>query len=286
MDTITLSARAKVNFTLAVLGRRADGYHTVDSLMHSVTLADAVTLAPADGLSLTVAGAAPAGADNLAWRAAALFLETVRPPFRGARIHLVKRIPSEAGLGGGSSDAAAVLRGLNRLAGRPLSMDALCAMGARLGADVPFCVRGGCARASGIGADLAPLALWEGLSLLLVKPEASVSTAAAYRAVDEKSPVPERTGEEAAAALREKDAARLAAALYNSFEDALFPDHPVLADTAAELRAYGPALMTGSGAAFFLLLGGAAREAAKTALRARHPAWFVAEAETCGEETL
>lgn len=286
MDTITLSARAKVNFTLAILGRRADGYHTVDSLMHSVTLADAVTLAPADGLSLIVDGAAPAGADNLAWRAAALFLETVRPPFRGARIHLVKRIPSEAGLGGGSSDAAAVLRGMNALAERPLSMDALCAMGVRLGADVPFCVRGGCARASGTGTDLAPLAPWEGLSLLLVKPAASVSTAAAYRAVDGRRIVPRRTADEAAAALGARDLPRLAAALYNTFEDALFPDLPALAETAAELRACGPALMTGSGAAFFLLLGGSAREAAETALRARHPDWFIARAETCGEETL
>lgn len=286
MDTITLSARAKVNLTLSVLGRRADGYHTIDSLMHSVSLADTVTLAPAEAVSLTVDGAAPAGADNLAWRAAALFLETVRPPFRGVRIHLVKRIPSEAGLGGGSSDAAAVLRGMNTLAGRPLSIDALCAMGARLGADVPFCVRGGCARASGTGTDLAPLTPWEGLPLLLVKPAASVSTAAAYRAVDGRRIVPRRTADEAAAALGARDLPRLAAALYNTFEEALFPDVPALAETAAELRTFGPALMTGSGAAFFLLPGGSAREAAETALRARRPDWFIARAETCGEESL
>lgn len=285
MDKVTETARAKVNLTLPVLGKRPDGYHEVDTVMHSITLADTVELARADGLSLAVEGAAPAGPDNLMWRAAALFLEETGAP--GAALRLVKCLPSEAGLGGGSADAAAVLRGLDRLYGTRLGAARLEAMGARLGADVPFCVAGGCARCRGIGDELAPLPPWPGLPLLIVKPAVSVSTGAAYGEIDRRGIAGRNTSDAMEAALCARDFAALAASLANTFEDALFPVTPALAAAARELRAFGaPALMSGSGSAFFLLLGGEARDAAARTLQSRHPDWFCAPAETCGAEDV
>lgn len=285
MDKVTETARAKVNLTLPVLGKRPDGYHEVDTVMHSITLADTVELAPADGLSLAVEGAAPAGPDNLMWRAAALFLEETGAP--GTALRLVKRLPSEAGLGGGSADAAAVLRGLDRLYGTRLGAARLEAMGARLGADVPFCVASGCARCRGIGDELETLPPWPGLPLLIVKPAVSVSTGAAYGEIDRRGIAGRNTSDAMEAALHARDFAALAASLANTFEDALFPVTPALAAAARELRAFGaPALMSGSGSAFFLLLGGAERDAAARTLQSRHPDWFCAPAETCGAEDV
>ena len=282
MEIIRETARAKVNFTLPVLGRRPDGYHEVDTVLHSVTLADEVTMTKAEGLSLAVTeGAAPAGPENLMWRAAALFCAETGAP--GAAMTLAKRVPSEAGLGGGSADAAAVLRGLDRLYETRLGRDRLLALAARLGADVPFCVAGGCARGKGVGDVLTPLPAWPGLPLLIVKPPAAVSTAEAYRAVDRRGRWGPNTSDDAERAVRTRDAALLAASLANTFEAALFPDVPALADVSRTLSACGPALMSGSGSAFFLLIGGEAREQVIERLAAAHPDWQLFKAETAGE---
>lgn len=282
MEIIRETARAKVNFTLPVLGRRTDGYHEVDTVLHSVTLADEVTLTKAKGLSLVITeGAAPAGPENLMWRAAALFCAETGAP--GAAMTLEKRIPSEAGLGGGSSDAAAALRGLERLYGTHLGRERLLALAARLGADVPFCVAGGCARGKGVGDVLAPLPAWPGLPLLIVKPPAAVSTAEAYRAVDRRGLWGPNTSDDAERAVRRRDAALLAASLANTFEAALFPDAPALAEVSDALSACGPALMSGSGSAFFLLIGGEAREQLIERLAAAHPDWQLFKVETAGE---
>lgn len=280
MKKVTEWARGKINLTLAVLGRRPDGYHDLDTVMHSVTLADTVTVEAAETISLTVDGAAPAGRENLMWRAAECFFRETGIP-GGAALHLTKRIPSEAGLGGGSADAAAVLRGLNRLTGAKLSAADLCAMAARIGADVPFCVIGGCARCRGVGDILTPLPPWEGLPLLIVRPPISVSTAKAYGDIDRRGIIGRSTAEEASRAISARDEARLAAALANTFEAVLCPAMPELAAVRDRIRSAGvPALMTGSGSAFFLLTGGAERKRLAAALR--RPGWFVAEAETCG----
>ena len=146
-------ARAKINWTLDIVGKREDGYHLMDMLMQPVELADELTLEKTEnGLTLTVSGypRVKAGPDNLALRAAqALQAQT---GYRGgASIHLHKRIPVGAGLGGGSADAAGVLAGLNRLWETGLTQQELEALGLRLGADVPFCLRGGLQRAQGVG---------------------------------------------------------------------------------------------------------------------------------------
>lgn len=280
MELIREDAPAKINLTLAVTSRRADGYHTLDTIMTSVSLADTVTIAPADTLSLSIEGTAPAGRDNLMWRAAERFFAETDLPC-GAAMHLVKRIPSEAGLGGGSSDAAAVLRGLRRMTGADISDEKLCRIGALLGADIPFCIMGGSARCSGIGDEMRSLPAWGGIALLLVRPAVSVATPAAYRAIDGRTEVPPRTSDAAERAICARDLPALSAALGNDFESALFPRIPALADAARDIRGMGvPALMTGSGSAFFLLAEGETRRHVKERLAAMHPEWFICEAET------
>ena len=125
---ITEKAYAKINLTLSVGERREDGYHEIDSVMHSISLCDEVTLTEAGGISLSIKeGLAPGGKANLMWEAAELFFRETGFS-GGAHMELVKQIPSEAGMGGGSSDAAAVLRGLNRMTGQQLSLAALADM--------------------------------------------------------------------------------------------------------------------------------------------------------------
>jgi 4-diphosphocytidyl-2-C-methyl-D-erythritol kinase len=145
-----LTAPAKINWTLEVLARRDDGYHEVRTVLQTIDLWDEVRLEPADTLSLTAQGDHQSTEQDLALAAARLLAEeTGRPP--RASIGLAKRIPSAAGLGGGSSDAAAALRGLDRLWGTALGDDGLSALAARLGSDVPFFLRGGTALAEGRG---------------------------------------------------------------------------------------------------------------------------------------
>ena len=157
MDSVTERACAKINLTLSVGAKRADGYHDISSVMQTISLCDTLKLTKADTLTLECSRRSlPTGDTNLAYRAAALFFAKTGIG-GGASIYLKKYIPVAAGLGGGSSDAAAVLRGLNQLYDVGLTSDELCEMGAELGADVPFCVTGGTALATGIGELLAPV---------------------------------------------------------------------------------------------------------------------------------
>ncbi|MBT4608465.1 MAG: 4-(cytidine 5'-diphospho)-2-C-methyl-D-erythritol kinase [Gemmatimonadetes bacterium] len=182
MNSLHEVARAKLNLGLKVTGRREDGFHNLISLFQTVDLCDELTLTLSAKLSLHCDNQAlPNQLDNLAWKAADLFLREVGG--RPVHIDLVKRIPMGAGLGGGSADAAAVLRGLNRLASRPVSLQQLQMLGAQLGSDVPFALQGGTAWVEGRGELLTPVP-WdaEGLDLhyLLVDPGIEVNTAWAY----------------------------------------------------------------------------------------------------------
>ncbi len=144
LPVITLEARAKLNLTLEVLGRRDDGYHDVASIMQTLALSDTVAIAPSDSLEVRCSTPGLDGPDNLAWKSAELLRRDTGCRL-GARIEIDKRIPVSAGLGGGSSDAAATLVGLNRLWELDLSSDRLRAIGARIGSDVPFLIEGGTA---------------------------------------------------------------------------------------------------------------------------------------------
>lgn len=184
---LKLQAPAKINLNLHITGRRSDGYHLLDSLMQKVSLYDEVDLelCPA-GISLECSGEpVPAGRENIVVRAAELFFDATadrrRKNSSGVRIKLIKRIPVAAGLGGGSSNAAAVLRGLNILCDCPCSDEELVRLGLQLGADVPFFLIGaGAARAAGIGEILHPAPSLQNVSVLLVNPGVSVSTRWVY----------------------------------------------------------------------------------------------------------
>lgn len=278
------TACAKINLTLSVGEKRSDGYHTIDSIMHSISLCDDITLERAEDISLTIVeGRAPSGKENLMVKAAELFLRE-KGISGGVRMTLAKHIPSEAGMGGGSSDAAAVLRGLARLYGTGDGLETLAAMGASLGADVPFCVRGGACRCEGIGEVLVPLTPWPGLPLLIVRPETSVSTGEAYRLLDGRDKRPKDRTEESMKALADRNRQELYESLSNDFEDALFPKNEALEETSSILHSLGrPTLMTGSGSAFFLFPKDRKEgKALAEDIKKSHPSWFVETAETVG----
>ena len=185
---ISLKARAKLNLTLEVLGKRDDGYHNIASIMQTLDLADDVTLAPSDSLELHCDVPALDGPDNLAWRAADL-LRCEAGIREGAAIGIRKRVPIAAGLGGGSADAAAVLVGLNRMWKLGMSADELRALAARLGSDVPFLIEGGTAMATGRGElirDLPPAADLPTFVVAVPESDAAVDkTARMYAALPE-----------------------------------------------------------------------------------------------------
>lgn len=189
-----IAAPAKINLNLRILGRNeATGYHDIETWMVPVTLADElrVELREAPGVALTCSDPElDNGSGNLAWQAADLFLRETNHP-GGASIELHKRIPHGAGLGGGSSDAAAVLKALNEQAGQPLDRVALEKLGARLGSDIPFFIRAQASMARGRGEILAPRPLTQPLDLLLFKPPFGVETPWAYRQWSAKKFCPE-----------------------------------------------------------------------------------------------
>lgn len=273
-------APAKVNLALHVTGRRADGYHLLDSLVAFARVGDRLEAEPAPGLSLTLAGpfaaALGAGADNSVLAAAAL----LRPPGRGAALRLVKVLPVASGLGGGSADAAAALRLLARLWDRPLP-DAGAVLS--LGADVPVCLAGRPARMRGIGEDLSPVALppfW----LALVNPGVPVSTPAVFAALAARTnpALPDPPAFPDAAALF----AWLAAAR-NDLEPPARVLAPPIEEALSALKAQpGCALarMSGSGATCFGLFATEAPAlAAMSALRAARPGWWIAAAPAMGQ---
>ena len=187
-----IQARGKINWTLNIVGVRSDGYHLLDMLMQPIALSDTLTLSPADALSLRIEGAdsLSPGPDNLVLRAARA-LQKAAGVSRGADIILEKRIPMGAGLGGGSADAAAALKGLNQLWGLNLDLEALCRIGVTVGADVPFCLHDAPRRAQGIGEILSPIESAV-FPLVLIQPCAALSTgtvfAAYHRAPDIQPP--------------------------------------------------------------------------------------------------
>lgn len=254
---VTLQAPAKINLTLDVLSPRADGYHEIDSIMQTLSLADDVSLAWSDapGVKLIVDGpeatGIPADEGNLAYRAAAKLLDAADSAERGITILLTKNIPSQAGLGGGSSDAAAVLIGVNELLGRPLTGSSLQPIARNLGADVAFFLRGGIARARGIGEIVDPVAGGSEQELLIVKPSDGVSTAQAYRALDA---FPDRRSARATLAWPD-------GGVSNDFESVVYAMHPAIARTRERLLAAGAAavLLCGSGSA--LAVFGGSRDA-------------------------
>lgn len=247
-------ARAKINLSLDVTGKREDGYHTLDSVMQSVQLCDEVEidLKPAGGIEIACgAPNIPRDERNSAYKAAKNFLSRIEMPGQGVWIGIGKKIPSRAGLGGGSADAAAVLLGLNRLMGSPLDEDSLISLAAGVGADVPFCLTGGTKRCEGIGEKLSPASPLPDCLILICKPEAGVSTPEAYRALDAESAQEVRRTPALLRALEGGELYEISQRLYNRFDETLkIPEVLRIKDILKKGGALGE-LMTGSGSAVF-----------------------------------
>ncbi len=189
MQSIRAYAYAKINLTLDVLGKRPDGYHEMDMILQSVSLCDELLLTKtkAPGISLSCDREdIPCDGRNLAWRAADLLFREMGGQTAGVSVSLKKNIPDQAGMAGGSADAAAVLVGMNELFGYGLDEQKLCRLGERLGADVPFCIRGGTMRVQGFGERLSPLPDFPKLPIAVAKPREGMSTAQAFEQIDSR----------------------------------------------------------------------------------------------------
>lgn len=255
MKGIVMLAPAKINLTLDITGRQEDGYHTIQSVMHTVDLCDRVALSLVEqpGIMLDMSDPTlPIGRDNIAYRAAALFMERTGWQ-RGVRIQVEKRIPMQAGMAGGSADGAGVLAALNEISGVHVPVQTLCDWGLSIGADVPFCIQGGCALAEGVGEHLTPLPVMPDCWITVVKPAVGVSTAEAYQRVDEA--VLSRRPDTPALirALERENLSGIGNAMCNVFEEGLALEAVAAIRTA--IQPYQPfgCQMTGSGSAVFAL---------------------------------
>ena len=270
-----LKAFAKLNWTLDITGVRPDGYHLMDMLMQPISLADEITLTLSDHLSIATGGYPPSRADesNLAMRAARL-LQDQSGTKLGAAIYLHKQIPIGAGLGGGSADAAAVLFGLNRLWNTGFSLSELEKFGLSLGADVPFCLRGGLCRTRGIGEDLENHFCKSNFWLLVFQPGRSLSTGEIFTAYHASPAQIHPDTESALQALEQGCFDRLCASISNVLESVSSLSCPDIPEAIHSLKKHGAsaAIMTGSGSAVFGVFKSRPQaEKARSALSARWP---------------
>lgn len=248
-------AYAKLNLTLDILRKREDGYHDLQMVMQSIDLADTLTITPAEGpgTMATTLSYLPADGRNLAQMAAAAF-RTATGREMEVDISIQKRIPVCAGMGGGSSDAAAVLRAMNQLTGAGLSDAALAAIGQQVGSDVPYCVLGGTALAEGRGEILTPLSPLPPCSVVICKPAFPISTPQLFSRVDVRKIARRPDTQGLIAALNAGDLTGVARRMYNVFEDVLEPRRQVeinaIKSTLIDCGALG-ASMSGSGPTVF-----------------------------------
>jgi len=251
---ITAVARAKINLTLDVLGKRPDGYHEVEMVMQSIELHDDLEFYPADReISLTIEGSnLSPGPDNLVCRAAELIRRCGKIR-TGVQIRLIKEIPVAAGLGGGSADAAAALKALNELWETGFSLSELMSLGEQLGSDVPFCLMGGTALARGKGERLTQLPVCPRLGLVLVKPGFSVSTASVYQDYAPGPAVRRPDNRAMIDAIRDSDISGIAENLANVLESVTIKLHPEIEEIKTKLINSGAlgVLMSGSGPTVF-----------------------------------
>lgn len=259
MTTLYEGAFAKLNLTLDVLDKREDGYHDIKSIMQAVSIRDDIEIDVGTkepwSLSCDKEGV-PCDSRNLAWKAAEVFFRTIGKDPDGLAIRITKRIPMEAGMAGGSADAAAVLRALNRHYDAPLSILALAELGAQIGSDVPFCVLCGTAMAEGRGERLRKLPDMPDCFIVVCKPEFSSSTPELYRKLDE-TVIGKRPDHQAMeSALLAGDLGKIGQNLYNVFDPLVTKEHLELNYIKSIFNSYGSIgqQMTGSGSAVFAIV--------------------------------
>lgn len=251
---VNIDAPAKINLFLDIRGKRNDGYHIVSMVMQSISLYDEITVSDTDDGEIKIICSdenVPLDENNTVYKAVELFFKETEKENKGIEVKIKKNIPTEAGLGGGSTDAAAVLYALNKMYDTELSRKELAEIGAEVGADVPFCVYGGTMSASGIGTILSPLPDLPECYFVIVKPKLGISTKEAY----EKSDSPEFSAikgmDKITEAICEANVKSVAKHLYNKFEVVMaIPEVEAIKQIMLECGALGAA-MTGSGSAVF-----------------------------------
>ncbi len=250
---------AKINLHLDMTGIMPNGFHSVNTVMQSLTLCDTVMLSEREDSEITVSSNlpnVPMGTDNIAVRAALAVCDAANRRI-GLDIYIEKHIPMAAGLAGGSADAAAALRGTNELLGSPLSTEELCAIGGKLGADVPFCIVGGSRFGDGKGDILHPFPALPECTLLVACGGEGVSTPVAYRMLDEKynrfeNYIPKPL-DALKIALDERNLQKIADSMFNIFEEPILSVRPVAVDIKTAMLDSGAigAMMSGSGPSVF-----------------------------------
>ena len=259
MTTLYEGAYAKLNLTLDVLEKREDGYHDLQSIMQTISIRDDIEIDVGTGkpwcLQCSVEGI-PTDETNLAWKAAKVYCEAMNKDPNGLEIRITKRIPSGAGMGGGSADAAAVLRALNRHYGNPLSVFALAELGAQVGSDVPFCTLCGTAMVEGRGERLRKLPDMPDCVFVVCKPEFSVSTPELYKKIDEVAIAQRPNNRAMESALLAGDLGKIADNLCNVFDPVVTADHLEINYIKSIFNSYGAVgyQMTGSGSAVFAIM--------------------------------
>ena len=259
MDQIRLKAYAKINLSLDVTGRRDNGYHDVRMIMQTVDLFDEITLSRKDKVRgddrivlESESGEVAPDKNNLIYKAAGLIMNECGI-YEAVKISYRKNIPVAAGMAGGSTDAAAVFRGMNELFSLGLSDNDLCEMGVRIGADVPYCIIGGTALSEGIGEILTPISPMPDCSLLIAKPPIGVSTAYVYNAFDSLTEKYHPDVDAMKRAIKNNNIIEIANLLGNSLEAVTIKEYPIIDEIKSLMLGNGAlgALMSGSGPTVF-----------------------------------
>ena len=259
MITLYEGAFAKINLTLDVLGKREDGYHDIKSVMQSISLRDDIEIDLGTGkpwnLLCSVDGI-PTDETNLAWKAAKLFFDVTGKDPDGLEIRITKRIPTQAGRGGGSADAAAVLRALNRHYEAPFSLPALAELGAQIGSDVPFCVLCGTAVVEGRGERIRHLPDMPRCIFVVCKPDFSASTPELYAKIDSKTIATRPNHQAMESAILAGDLVGVVNNICNVFDPVVTEDHLELNYIKSVMNSYdGVGMqMTGSGSAVYCIV--------------------------------
>ena len=277
--SVTIHAPAKINLTLDIVGTRPDGYHLLESIFQSVSIGDTIVVRKRwrKGIALDAPGCNCPTEKNTAYKAAAAFMAYTGIR-KGIHLTLTKRIPTQAGMGGGSADAAGVLVALNKLFNTNLTTEQLCEIGLQVGADVPFCIVGGTAYVTGIGEKIQPLPPLPPCYIVIAQPSEGISTKEAYAAVDNAAILARPDNAAAIAALEAGDLPGVCRQAINVFESATALAG--VADIRRRMEQFDPlcSQMTGSGSCVFAVF--ADRVTAMECnleLRKHYPTAFVCE---------
>ena len=286
-------APAKINLSLDIVGKRPDGYHDVAMVMQAVSLYDTITVsdevddnAPEFTVTCNVAGI-PTDEKNIVCKSAKAFYKYCDIKDMKISIDIEKKIPHEAGLAGGSTDGAAVILALNRICDTKLTLEQMCEIGARVGADVPFCIMGGTVLAKGIGTTMSKLPSLTKCYILICKPDVSVSTAEAYAKADSKPSKGFLVTDEVVKMLCKRNLRGVSQCLYNEFEAVMQLDEITnIKKMMIENKALG-ACMSGSGSAVFgIFLDEKKAEKCKEAMSTQYDKLYICEPLKIGCEIV